>query len=468
VEAAGPAEPTVLQLLGRVAELEALVAQLQALVTEQAAVMARQATEIERLRAGGGTGKTPSNSSVPPSVAVPPNRSASGKKRGPKPGHVGRSRFRCQPDQRVELRPQRCRGCGADLSGVAGHVRGRSQQVELPPVKPRVLEVVRYRCRCPHCHTLNVAAPPADWDPHQRFGPRLQALIAYLHHQHHVGIARLRQLLADLFGLTLCEGALVATLSRVARHLEGPYAALREQVRGSPVVGSDETRQRVAGRSCWSWVVQSKQAAYHWVGDSRATKELVAFFGEENPVLPEVQECDLFSAQLASPVKQKAICQAHQLRDLQYAIERGDQQYAPKMARLIRLAIRLAKRRDMLEAGLFAHQRRRLQQLGHWLGFELRVENAFGVALQQRYQRLEEHWWTFLERDDVEPTNNASERAVRPVVIHRKVTGGFRSAWGAAGYARFISVTQTAQKQSQPLFPTLLGILAPHPLPIPE
>jgi len=87
--------------------------------------------------------------------------------------------------------------------------------------------------------------------------------------------------------------------------------------------------------------------------------------------------------------------------------------------------------------------------------------------MQERYQRHERHWRVFLERADVEPTNNASERALRPVV-HRKANGGFRSEWGAGGYARFISVVQTAQKQGQAILPTLLAILAPHPLPILE
>jgi transposase len=451
--------PTVEQLLARNAELEALV-------LRQAAEITRLSAEVERLRSPGPSGKTPQNSSLPPSAATPPNRSpAPAKQRGAKKGHPGRSRRRCQPDQSFDLRPTHCRWCGADLSGVPGHLRGRSQQVELPPVKPQVIEIARYRCRCPNCGARNTAALPSGWNPRQRFGPRLQGLLAYLHHHQHVGYARLRQLLGDLFGLAISEGAVAASLARCGRALKAAHAAIREQVRGSPAVGSDETRQRVSGQNRWSWVVQSHRAAYHWVGESRATKELLAFF---DGVCPEVQGSDCFSAQLASPVATKQVCMAHQLRDLQYAEERGDQQYAPKMARLIRIAIRLSKRRTDLGDQRYAHQAGRLRRLGHGLGWALRVENAFGAALQERYQRLERHWWVFLEREDVEPTNNASERALRPVVVHRKVIGGFRSEWGAEGYARFISVAQTAQKHGQAILPTLLQILAPHPAPIPE
>jgi transposase len=441
--------------------LEALVARLEALVKEQAAVITSQAAEIERLRAGRGPGKTPQNSSLPPSSAVPPNRNGAptGRPRGARRGHAGRGRRRCQPDRVLERRPERCTGCGEDLMGVPGHVQGRSQQVELPPLAPVVVEVVRYACRCPGCGTKNVAAYPAGWDPRQWFGPRLQAILAYLHHHQHVGYERLAQLARDLFGLSISAGALANLLSRVAGQLKGAYAALRDQVRGSPVVGSDETRARVAGNNTWNWVVQSPTAAYHWVGNSRGTAELTQFFAG---VCPQVQECDCFSAQLASPVELKQVCMAHQLRDLEHAVEHGDTAYAPRMRRLIRLAIRLQNRRGALSISLYRHQASRLQRLAHALGWGSLALNPFGEAQQQRYRRLERYWWVFLERDDVAPTNNASERALRPVVVHRKVTGGFRTQWGAEGYARFVSVVQTAQKQGRDAFTGLLEILMPH------
>ncbi len=45
------------------------------------------------------------------------------------------------------------------------------------------------------------------------------------------------------------------------------------------------------------------------------------------------------------------------------------------------------------------------------------------------------------------PTNNISERRLRPSVIFRKVTNGFRSAWGAQIYAAICSVIETGMLQ---------------------
>jgi transposase len=457
------------QLLGRIGALEALVSRLEALVQHQQAIIAAQAAELERLRAGkgtGGSGKTPQNSSLPPSAALPANRPspAGGRKRGPKKGHRGVSRCRTAPDVVVECRPEQCTRCATDLTGVRHWVRGRSQQAELPPFQPVVIEVVRYGCTCPGCGARNTADSPPGWNPHQTFGPRLQATLAYLHHHDHLSFERLHQGLCQLFGVRMSQGAIAASLKRTAARLQATYAAIGEQVRGSPVVGSDETRQRVDGQSCWSWVVQSKEAAYHWVGASRAAQELLAFYGDDASALPEVQESDCFSAQLASPVALKQVCQAHQLRDLKYAEERGDTAYAPKMARLIRMASHLWGKRAVLPPRLYRHQGTRLKRLAHGLAWGPLTPSPLGEPLQQRYRRLEEYWWVFLDRDDVEPTNNASERALRPVVVHRKVTGGFRSGWGAEAYALFVSVAQTAQKQGREVFTTLLEVLMPHDL----
>lgn len=465
-----PTAPSLEALLARIADLEAKVASQAEEIARLQALLAQRDAELLRLRPRPGSGKTsknPKNSSIPPSQSVPPNREPAAnphKKKGARPGHPGRSRKRAEPTLTVVCHPTACTTCGTDLSRVPGHVRNRSQQVELPPLSPTIVEVLCYRCFCPACGQPTTAPYPEGWDPDQTFGPRLQMAIAYLHHHHHVALERLRSLFADLWGLSISRGAVTNTLARMQQALQPQYEGIAQQVRESKVVGSDETRQRVSGRNCWEWTVQSAEAVYHWIAHSRASQELRDFYGES---LPEVQESDCYSAQLASPVAIKQVCHAHQLRDLLHAQEQGDTQYAPRMSRLIRMAIGLCHRRERLRPELFRHQAERLKRLGHEVGFGPLAANAFGAAQQERYRRLEAWWWVFLDRADVSPTNNASERALRPSVVHRKVTGGFRSEWGAEAYAVFLSVVQTLQREGADLFETLLALLKPHDLACP-
>jgi len=463
-------EPTALSasflesLLARIADLEALVASQTQEIARLQAHIAAQDAELSRLRSAKGSTKNSRNSSLPPSHSypeTPPPSTSPPKKKGARNGHPGHSRTRAEPTFTLECHPKACSTCGADLRRVPGHVRNRSQQVEIPPLSPTIVEVLCFRCFCPTCGQANTAPYPEGWDPDQTYGPRLQMTLAYLHPHHHVAYERLRGLFADLWGVSISRGAVGNALARVQQALQPEYEAIAETVRNSTVVGSDETRQRVSGQNCWEWTVQSATAVYHWIAHSRAAKELRDFYGES---LPEVQESDCYSAQLASPVAIKQVCHAHQLRDLLHAQEQGDTQYAPRMSRLIRMAIGLCHRREKLRPELFAHQAARLKRLGHQMGFGPLARNALGEAQQQRYRRLEAWWWVFLDRGDVSPTNNASERALRPSVVHRKVLGGFRSEWGAEAYAAFLSVVQTLQREGADLFENLLALLKPHDL----
>jgi transposase len=88
-------------------------------------------------------------------------------------------------------------------------------------------------------------------------GPRLAALTVYLHERHHLGYARLQGVYADLFGLPLSQGAIGNLLARAGERLGPRVSAIREQVRASPVIGSDETSARVHGQNHWQWVFQT-------------------------------------------------------------------------------------------------------------------------------------------------------------------------------------------------------------------
>ena len=60
----------------------------------------------------------------------------------------------------------------------------------------------------------------------------------------------------------------------------------------------------------------------------------------------------------------------------------------------------------------------------------------------------------------VPPTNNVSERHLRPSVIFRKVTNGFRCEWGAETYAAFRSVVSTAKANRASVLDTVRFVIS--------
>ena len=125
-------------------------------------------------------------------------------------------------------------------------------------------------------------------------------------------------MLFEVFGLKISQGAIDNILQRTAQRYKPEAEEIRQTVTSSRVVGSDETGVRMDGQNDWQWVFQTPQVSYYVIAPSRGTQVITD--GMEEAV-PEVWVSDLFSAQLSSPTLQRQICHAHQLRDLQSAID---------------------------------------------------------------------------------------------------------------------------------------------------
>jgi transposase len=444
------------------ASLVDLILQLQATVARLEARLAEVDAELAAQRP---PPKTPSNSSVPPSQGFKPNRAKRrGRKPGARRGHLGSSRLRQPPDQVVKVRPIACSGCAAELSPHDQRRVGKSQVLELPPVRPMVIELWRYAAVCSGCQHRTVAEAPAGWEPHRVFGPRIEALLGYLHERHHLGYQRLVEVCGELFGLTLSEGAIANALARLAERARPTYEAIAAEVRRSPVQGSDETRARVKGQYRCHWVFQTDQASYHHLARTKGAAVIDEFLAGAEP---EVWISDLAPAQLGAPAAVHQICLAHQLRDLQYAIEADDPvgvRWAVALQRVFRRGIHLHRTRDQVTPISFARRRTLIKHAAERLIFLDWAGDGEAGSLQRRYAKHGQDLFVFLEREGVEPTNNASERDLRNSVIHRKVTGGYRSDWGAQASMILISILTTARKQGQGYFAALRAVAGPSPL----
>lgn len=86
-----------------------------------------------------------------------------------------------------------------------------------------------------------------------------------------------------------------------------------------------------------------------------------------------------------------------------------------------------------------------------------------GVRQHRRIRRCRQHLFLFVTNRAVPATNNVSERHLRPSVIFRKVTNGFRCEWGAETYAAFRSVVSTAKANGAPVLHVLRIILLATP-----
>ena len=456
----------------RLARIEGLAARVAALETENAALRARVGmleAENAALRADSAAlrgklerpPKTPDNSGTPPSRGHKANGAVEARRKGRVHAGVHRP-LHPEPTRRRDMFAERCPHCRAALAAAGQAPLQAYDRIDIPRITPDVTRVTLHGGTCPCCHGRFKAAPPAGLEPGSPFGPNLRALVLYLRFGQAIPFARLARLLADLFGLSVSEGALAAMLADSAPAFALQAGAIRRRLLSGTVLQSDETSVRVGNRTFWAWVFHHGDSACFAIRPSRGKAVVAAFLGD---VRPAFWVSDRLAAQMGWATGEHQVCLAHLLRDVRYALEAGDDALAPRLMALLKRAVRIGRRRPALADATLAAYHARLQAgLDTLLGIVPATEA--GRKLRRIVKRFRQNLFVFVTNRAVPPTNNGSEQALRPCVVFRKVTNCFRSEWGAALYADVRSVLETARRRGIAILDAVRLTLDGAPLPL--
>jgi transposase len=397
--------------------------------------------------------KTSRTSSKPPSTDRKDRREHA-KPGGAKPGHEGHSRaLSPEVDRIVDHAPQQCPCCRIALSpDLPSEEVSVHERIELPQIKPFVEHHRRLAVQCPGCGARVVAAPPpaATGTP---FGPRLHAVATYLKTFQSLSYERLQATLADLFGLPLSQGGLMNMLRRAQTCFQAGRAHAVAVLRQAKVVASDETGVRIEGSNAYHWVFRCTAAVVHQAAPTRAASVVREMMAGHRP---EVWLSDRYSAQQGHAAAQQT-CLAHLARDVAYALEASDDPVPFRLKLWLASAFELADDMAHLAASTVAAKQRALERrLAAILSAPTTCDLA--CALQAKLRRARDQLLTFAAWGGaVEATNNACERHLRPAVIQRKVTNGYRAMWAAQGEAGIRTVVDTVRlKPGTSVFGTIL------------
>jgi transposase len=437
-------------------------AQKDALIVEQAArlrrafeliaTLERRIEELEKQL--GKPPKTPRNSSTPPSQGNKANAPKRDRKR--RRGRPGVARtLEASPDAVVDAMAETCPHCAAALSAADQKRVQVYDRIEIPPIRPIVTRVHLHGGTCPCCRRSFTAPVAPGLEPGSPFGRSVEELVVFLHYTQAVSYVRLASMMDDVFGVTLSEGAIANMLARARGRFLSEAATITETVKSSPVICSDETSARVEGRNWWEWVFVGEGAVLHHIVPSRAKAVVTELM---DGVTPLVWVSDLYGAQQGHG-RDWQVCLAHQLRDVQYAIDDGDNVFSPRLRRLLLRAISIGRRRDRLKDNTLRQYasdlERRLDRI-----ITLEPRGNAGHKIKRRMMRIRAHLFVFVTNRAVPATNNISERALRPSVIFRKITNGFRSTWGADLYAAIRSTLSTGRLQGLSALQSIRRVLA--------
>lgn len=392
--------------------------------------------------------KTSLNSSIAPSKDENrPKKNQSlrkktGKKLGGQLGHKGKTlEMNSVPDHIIELRPSYCYKCGATLDGIISVEEKKRQVIDIPPIKSVCTEYQNYSKQC-SCGCKNIADFPEGVNSPISYGDNIEALIGYYHTRQYLPFKRMEEMFHDVFNIKISQGALHCLLNRFSDKTLPVYQMIKEKLKKSLVVGTDETGVKVNGDNDWFWVWQNSKLTYIAHSNTRGKATIDTHFPEGFPNAVLVR--DGWRAQINTSAKAHQTCLPHLLRHLNYLKEKYTNKWSIDFTKLLYDAIDLHKSGTINQKD--PEVSKITQRLDALINSPPSKNDKELYTFYKRIIREKQHLFTFLFIANVPFDNNASERAIRNVKVKQKISGQFKNQKAAQNFAQIRSVIDTTIK----------------------
>jgi len=402
--------------------------------------------------------KDSSNSSRPPSSDAPwktraPRRTPSGRRPGGQPGHEGTTRPLVPPerlDESHDVRPTECSTCGSKELDPTGEAPYRHQVTELPPIRAHITEHRLHAMQCRGCGARVVAAL-APGVPRGRFGPRLEATVAYLSGGLRLTKREIQRFFDELLGVDLGLGTIPAIEDRVARALEWSYRDAQRLLREGDLSFVDETSWREALRLAWLWGATNGDVAVFHVDRRRNRGAFRRLFAG---VFRGFLVTDRLAVYDSHRLDRRQTCNAHLLRDLEGLVAgpRAGRAFGQAGRRILGRLFGLWHR---FQEGLLSRERL-TDRMGR---VRTRLVALLEGAREHTYGKVRRFAAKLLSRVDAvfgflrcaraETTNNRSERLLRKAVLWRRSSHGTASASGSRFVERILTAVATLRMQDR-------------------
>lgn len=363
--------------------------------------------------------------------------------------------LKCEPEELA------CRSCGGLMEEIPGMTED-SQSVSLVRRAFFIekLQRQKYRCRCGG--DIKVAATNHKMIEGGRYSIEVAAHIAELKYLDHMPLDRQRRSM-NRQGLNVTTSALWDQINALAGVLEPSYELLRKYILGADVIGVDETRWHLFGndkskKTWWCWVMTCSNAAFYGIAPSRSAKTAAAFLGDfKGTAVVDGYAAYQTLAKSRSDFR-LALCWSHARRKFVEAEPNYSEcgqaiELIGELFRIDRDTENPALLSGDAKAEAAAERLRQRQDRAPPILSALRewALGSRGLPKSQLRKAIDYtlgHWeplGAFLDDPFVPLDNNASERALRGVVVGRKNHYGSKSVRGTQVAAILYTLMETAK-----------------------
>lgn len=351
--------------------------------------------------------------------------------------HEGYARKRDVVTKRVFHSLDCCPDCGGALGQPS--VSYTRQVIDIPEVPVEITEHVIFKRWCSTCKkrvTPRVNLHGVVVGQH-RLGVRLMSLVSLLKESCRQPLETIQSYLNIVHNLQLSQGALINMLHTVAVKGKPTYEQVKQTIRGSHCVHADETGGRENGKNRYTWSFSTSDVQFVAYGRRRNQDVVEEMLGEE---FEGVLVTDFYTAyNVYNGFHQR--CWVHYRRDMHELKEQLKGRHPPfnRWAKKVKAIYEAAKAYagpdPSLPAGTqeqerIAKQQMFQEQLRAVCEPYLTKESPMSTLCGRAMSYLSE-MFVFVRFAGVSSDNNAAERAVRHLVVARKISGGTRSAKGS-------------------------------------
>jgi transposase len=443
----------------------ALIQKLSSGIATITGITLKQQALIEKLQ--GQIAKNSSNSSKPPSSdGLRKKRTNSLRKNGVKPaggqkGHQGQTLMQVQdPYQTVVHQASNCTHCQTSLDGVPVVEYENRQVFDIPAISIEVTEHKSEIKFCPRCGKMNKGLFPDQITQPVQYGYNVKSHAVYFNHYHHVPVARTAEIFEDIFGHRISEAVILRSANDASTAVAPCTEAVKELLKTSDVVHFDESGLKVKAKLHWLHVASNDKLTHYDVHEKRGQAAM-----DDIGILPEFQGTaihDHWKSYFAYESCDHGLCNAHHLRELKFIYEHYGQAWAQKMTDLlieVKKEVESEKAAgndhiDDSQINAFERTYDKIVEEGikvnpppeQQTGKRGKVKQSPPKNLLDRLKSHKVNVLLFMHDFRVPFDNNQGERDVRMVKVKQKVSGTFRTDYGADIFCRIRGYISTVRK----------------------
>lgn len=339
------------------------------------------------------------------------------------------------------------------------------QQIELPE---KMYKVVEHRARKyldPVTGKTLIAPIPDEVRKGGMLGADITAAVAFMKGGCHMSYTTVQQFFKELFELDISRGMLCKATQKVSHSLRPAYERLVELLPTERQIGVDETGHHDEGRLHWTWCFDAPDYSLFRIDESRGSGVLERMLGKDFTGIVCADYWGAYRKYARLFDARVQYCMAHLIREIRFLAEHSVKKLARWGNFLLEWLKKLFKtlhRRNKLTAKGFLRSMEQIKYV--FLRLVRRPpDHKLAKKLARRFRgKAAEDYFRFLTEPKLEPTNNGTERQIRPVVIDRRITQGTRGYAGMRWCERIWTALATCKKQNRNVFKFIHHTLVAH------